>query len=133
MGGIQVFQFTENYEYIEVLKMDKPRLIVDMDFKSQFEVARPTKAYKELIDTLPLIFIGTEEKVKKMLSLLCPAGKKSLKEKGLHIPPWRSASYMQSKWLSTNCKKVTFASNNELGMDQTEEKSTSTCCPFTFS
>lgn len=108
------------------------RLIVDMDFRSQFEVARPTRAYKELIDALPSIFVGTEKKLKEIVSLLCPACRKSLKETGLHIPPWRSASYMQSKWLSTNCKKVTFSPNNELGVDQSEEKGTSTCCPFIF-
>lgn len=105
------------------------RLIVDMEFRSQFEVARPTGTYKELINTLPAIFVGTEEKVKEIVSLLCPAGKKSLKEKGLHIPPWRSASYMQSKWLSKNCKKVTFS---ELDMDHSEEESASTCCPSIF-
>ncbi|KAL9449643.1 hypothetical protein AB3S75_011544 [Citrus x aurantiifolia] len=128
-----------NYEYVEVLMRDKKlnggvptRLIVDMDFRSQFEVARPTRAYKELIDALPSIFVGTEKKLKEIVSLLCPACRKSLKETGLHIPPWRSASYMQSKWLSTNCKKVTFSPNNELGVDQSEEKSTSTCCPFIF-
>lgn len=137
--GTQVFQFTGNYEYVEVLMRDKKlnggvptRLIVDMDFRSQFEVARPTRAYKELIDALPSIFVGTEKKLKEIVSLLCPACRKSLKETGLHIPPWRSASYMQSKWLSTNCKKVTFSPNNELGVDQSEEKSTSTCCPFIF-
>ncbi|KAH7568007.1 hypothetical protein ACOSP7_009645 [Xanthoceras sorbifolium] len=129
-----------NYEYIEVTVVDKStngehkptRLIVDMDFRSQFEVARPTRNYKELINTLPIIFVGTEEKLNKILSLLCPASKQSLKEKGLHIPPWRSATYMQSKWLSKNCKKVSFSTNNEVGMDQSEEKSSAKCCPFIF-
>ncbi|KAK1551028.1 hypothetical protein Q3G72_028843 [Acer saccharum] len=110
------------------------RLIVDMEFRSQFEVARPTRGYKELINTLPVIFVGTEEKLNKIICLLCPASNQSLKEKGLHIPPWRSDTYMQSKWLSKNFKRVSFSSNNidQLGMDQNKEKSASKCCPLIF-
>ncbi|XP_031285867.1 uncharacterized protein LOC116144561 isoform X3 [Pistacia vera] len=97
------------------------------DFRSQFEVARPTKTYNDLISILPAIFVGTEEKLKEIISLICRAGKESLKEKGLDIGPWRSASYMRAKWLSTNCKKIPFSSN------QSEEKgnnSSNTCCPL---
>ncbi|XP_031285866.1 uncharacterized protein LOC116144561 isoform X2 [Pistacia vera] len=124
----------DSYEYIEVMVNKSninggipTRLIVDIDFRSQFEVARPTKTYNDLISILPAIFVGTEEKLKEIISLICRAGKESLKEKGLDIGPWRSASYMRAKWLSTNCKKIPFSSN------QSEEKgnnSSNTCCPL---
>lgn len=134
---VLVFQFTDDYEYIDVMLVDKTsstptRLIVDMDFRSQFELARPTQTYKELINILPSVFVGTEERLDKIISLLCSAAKKSLKEKGLHIPPWRKAKYMQSKWLSKNCKKVSFWPNTELGVDKSEEESSTTCCPYIF-
>ncbi|KAF5955122.1 hypothetical protein HYC85_007978 [Camellia sinensis] len=58
------------------------RLIVDMDF--------------------------SEEKLMEIICLVCSAAKQSLRERGLHIPPWRKATYMQSKWLSHNCKKISF-------------------------
>ncbi|KAK2384824.1 putative transmembrane protein [Trifolium repens] len=98
------------YEYIEVIIEDEKnindpmRLIVDIDFKSQFELARPTEYYKELTNSLPLIFVGRENKLSKIISLLCSAAKQSLREKGLHVPPWRTNAYMQSKWLS-RCHK----------------------------
>lgn len=92
------------------------RLIVDMDFKSQFEVARPTATYKELINTLPSVFVGSEEKLNQIISLLCSAAKNSLKERGLHVPPWRKANYMRSKWLSKECKKVSLSTDMDLGM-----------------
>ncbi|KAK9110415.1 hypothetical protein Sjap_018475 [Stephania japonica] len=106
-----------DYEYIDIMlrrDIDKDsngggggsmRLIVDIDFKSQFELARPTKTYKNLLMSLPSIFVGSEEKVLKIVSLLCSAAKESLKESGLHIPPWRKTTYMQSKWLSQHCQK----------------------------
>ncbi|XP_021851818.1 uncharacterized protein [Spinacia oleracea] len=92
-----------NYEYIEVVKEgDGQRVIVDMDLKSQFEVARPTQSYTQLLSKVPIIFVGNEVKLKRIISLLCSAAEHSLKERGLHIPPWRRAVYMQSKWKLSN-------------------------------
>ncbi|XP_059290656.1 uncharacterized protein LOC132044188 isoform X1 [Lycium ferocissimum] len=110
-GRASAFQFTGDYEYIDVMMKESNgsetvRLIVDIDFRSQFELARPTLDYQELLNSLPSIFVGTEEKLNGIISLLCSAAKQSLKEKGLHVPPWRKASYMHSKWLSNNCKKI---------------------------
>ncbi|KAL3513817.1 hypothetical protein ACH5RR_026534 [Cinchona calisaya] len=110
---------TGEYEYIDVKMKSNGttsdaavRLIIDIEFRSQFELARPTPEYEELSNSLPSIFVGTESKLEKIISLFCSAAKQSLRERGLHIPPWRKASYMQSKWLSGNCKKISFS---ELG------------------
>lgn len=107
---VEAFKFRGDYEYIDVMmkssESEQLRVIVDTDFRSQFEVARPTEAYKELSSFLPCIFVGTEHRLHTIISLLCAAAKQSLKESGLHVPPWRKASYMQSKWLSQNCKKI---------------------------
>ncbi|KAL3334731.1 hypothetical protein AABB24_031122 [Solanum stoloniferum] len=111
-GSPSAFQFTGDYEYIDVMMKEisngseRVRIIVDIDFRSQFELARPTQEYQELLNSLPSIFVGTEDKLNGIISLLCSAAKQSLKEKGLHVPPWRKASYMHSKWLSHNCKKI---------------------------
>lgn len=135
------FQFAGGYEYIEVMSTAKAgagnvdgkaastRLIVDMDFKSQFELARPTPTYTELINTLPSIFVGNEEKLYTIISVICTAAKQSLKERGLHIPPWRKAQYVQSKWLSENCKKIPIHSSktDELDGDKWESKKTPSC------
>ncbi|KAK1323312.1 hypothetical protein QJS10_CPA02g00712 [Acorus calamus] len=96
-----------DYEYIDIVMVGgstSTRLIVDIDFKSQFELVRPTRAYTELSNTLPDIFVGNEEKLNRVISLLCSAAQQSLKERGLHVPPWRKATYMKSKWLSC-CQK----------------------------
>lgn len=94
------------YEYIEAVVEAKNyrgssvRLIIDIDFKSQFEVARPTPSYKRLLHILPQIFVGDEEKLRRTVSIVCSEAKWSLRQNGLHIPPWRTATYMHSKWLS---------------------------------
>ncbi|XWS25013.1 hypothetical protein CRYUN_Cryun27aG0034300 [Craigia yunnanensis] len=135
----KVFQFPGGYEYIDVMVVENGRLkrvIVDMEFRSQFELARPTVTYKEMINNLPLIFVGTEEKLNRIIPLLCSATKRSLKEKGLHVPPWRKPAYMQSKWLSKNCKKVSVSPQDIHLLEDhhliTEEKSSTTCFPSIF-
>ncbi|KAK1391924.1 Aldehyde dehydrogenase family [Heracleum sosnowskyi] len=110
-GTPKVYEYTGEYEYIDIMMIkdndvETPkRVIIDLDFKSQFEVVRPTESYRELIDALPCIFVGGEEKLKKIISLLCTEAKQSLKKRGLHVPPWRKLGYMQSKWLSEKCSK----------------------------
>ncbi|XP_073128353.1 uncharacterized protein [Henckelia pumila] len=105
-----VSYFTDEYEYVEVVMRDKSqemiRLIVDLDFRSQFGLARPTPNYEQLRDALPLIFVGNEEKIDKLVCLVCSAAEQSLTERGLYIPPWRKQSHMKSKWLSQNRKRV---------------------------
>ncbi|GMI67842.1 hypothetical protein like AT4G14620 [Hibiscus trionum] len=80
-----------NYEYIQIVTEtengDTVRLIVDIDFKSQFELARPSPTYKELTDALPSIFVGSEGKLKNIISVVCSAAKQSFREAGLHVPP----------------------------------------------
>ncbi|KAF5937118.1 hypothetical protein HYC85_024624, partial [Camellia sinensis] len=49
------------------------RLIVDMDFRSQFELATPTSTYLELTASLPSIFVGSEEKLMEIICLVCLA------------------------------------------------------------
>ncbi|CAO2831056.1 unnamed protein product [Amaranthus hypochondriacus] len=91
-----------SYEYIEIVEGGTQRVVVDIDFKSQFEVARPSESYIQLSSKLPKIFIGNEDKLKKIIYLVCSAAEESLREKGLHIPPWRRAPYMLSKWKLSN-------------------------------
>ncbi|KAF5959699.1 hypothetical protein HYC85_000908 [Camellia sinensis] len=47
------------------------RLIVDMDFRSQFELARPTSTYSKLTASLRSIFVGSEEKLMEIICLVC--------------------------------------------------------------
>lgn len=87
------------YEYVDVI-VDGERLIIDIEFRSEFEVARSTKTYKSILQTLPHIFVGKADRLSKIICILSEAAKQSLKKKGMHIPPWRKADYVQAKWLS---------------------------------
>nr|CAB3474986.1 unnamed protein product [Digitaria exilis] len=75
------------------------RLVVDIDFRAQFQLARPTPWYAHLWARLPAVFVGPRARLRKAVSLLCAAAQRSLRESGLHVPPWRRSGYMQAKWL----------------------------------
>lgn len=109
-----------DYEYIDMKVKDEygnvERLIIDIEFKAQFEVARATESYKQLIEALPSVFVGSEEKVKRIISILCSAAKQSLKESGLHIPPWRTSTYMHCKWLPSISNNHNIRENNYNGI-----------------
>lgn len=95
-----------DYEYIDVIvdggKNGKhDRFIVDIDFKSQFEIARASRQYSQLLDVLPRLYVGRAERLKQILKIMSNAAKRSLKDQGLHMPPWRKQRYMQAKWFSS--------------------------------
>ncbi|CAI9781225.1 unnamed protein product [Fraxinus pennsylvanica] len=87
------------YEYVDVM-IEGDRFIIDIDFRSEFEIARSTKAYKSLLQTLPNIFVGKSDRLEKIINVVSDAAKQSLKKKGMPFPPWRKADYVKAKWLS---------------------------------
>ncbi|KAK1418814.1 hypothetical protein QVD17_27961 [Tagetes erecta] len=92
------------YEYIDVIIEDGERVIIDIDFRSEFEIARPTGSYKAILQSLPYIFVGDADRLQQILSIISEAAKLSLKKKGMHVPPWRKFDYMRSKWLSSHIR-----------------------------
>ncbi|KAK8630671.1 hypothetical protein V6N13_079453 [Hibiscus sabdariffa] len=87
------------YDYIDVI-IEEERLLIDIDFRSEFELARSTKTYKSILQMLPLIFVGKADRLQKIIGIVSEAVKQCLKKKGMHIPPWRKAEYIKAKWLS---------------------------------
>jgi uncharacterized protein (TIGR01615 family) len=93
-----------DYEYIDVVfaSADEPqaRLIVDIDFQGQFEIARPTSQYKHVYQALPAVFCGTSDRLLQIINVMSEAVKRSLKKKGMLLPPWRKPEYVKAKWFS---------------------------------
>eukprot|EP00250_Pteridium_aquilinum_P033318 c5447_g1_i1 orf=2-1210(-) len=89
-----------SYKYIDVL-YTKDRMIVDTNFKTQFEIARASKQYNELLKMVPLTFVGRQERLQAILKTMSEGAKLSLKLMGMHVPPWRKYSYMQARWFSS--------------------------------
>lgn len=93
------------YEYIDVIfegaTGKSERIIIDIDFRTQFEIARPSSSYKAVVQVLPTVFIGKAERLLQIVNILSDAVKQSIKNRGMHLPPWRKPEYMRAKWFSS--------------------------------
>ncbi|CAH9138716.1 unnamed protein product [Cuscuta epithymum] len=98
-----------DHEFIDVLRSDSNRYIVDLEFSSEFEIARPTDRFELLVRSLPKVFVGKCEDLRIILRLLSEAARRSLKSRGLHLPPWRKRRFMMNKWLGSYRRTTNFA------------------------
>ncbi|XP_078429143.1 uncharacterized protein LOC144701256 isoform X2 [Wolffia australiana] len=94
------------HAYIDVVaaakggRGDRERIVIELRFRQEFEVARASGGYRRLLSQLPEVFVGNSERLRRVIKLVCAAAKLSMKENNLHMPPWRKTKYMQAKWLS---------------------------------
>ncbi|KAL2229981.1 uncharacterized protein LOC105171616 [Sesamum indicum] len=113
------------YEYIDVI-VEGERVLIDVDFRSEFEIARSTSSYKAILQSLPYIFVGKSDRLLQIVSIASEAARQSLKKKGMHIAPWRKSEYMKSKWLSPHTRitqlKPTNPAHEDAVVETTEPK-----------
>lgn len=81
------------------------RVIIELGFRAEFEMARASEEYNKLINRLPEVFVGKIERLMSLIKILCSAAKKCMKLKKIHMGPWRKQRYMQAKWLKT-CQRT---------------------------
>ncbi|KAL3649029.1 hypothetical protein CASFOL_005432 [Castilleja foliolosa] len=91
------------YEYIDVI-IEGQRILIDVDFRSEFEIARSTTGYRVVLQCLPYIFVGKINRLLQIVSIASEAARLSLKKKGMHVAPWRKTEYVKSKWLSPHTR-----------------------------
>lgn len=91
-----------DYEYIDIIAdhIGRERLIVDVDFRGQFQIARPTQLFSAALKLVPAVFVGKADRLQQLVDLMSDATKWSLKSCGMHLPPWRKTDYMRAKWLA---------------------------------
>ncbi|XP_074584019.1 uncharacterized protein LOC141840034 [Curcuma longa] len=94
------------YDYIDVVIDGGERILVDVDFRSEFEIARSTKSYRAVLHHLPPLFVGRPDRLQQIVAVVSEAARQSLKKKGLHVPPWRKPDYMRAKWISPYTRSV---------------------------
>lgn len=92
------------HEYIDVVNYNNTgnseRLIIDIDFRSHFEIARAVDSYDKILKSLPVVYVGSLPKLKQFLQAMVEAARSSLKQNSMPLPPWRSLAYLQAKWYS---------------------------------
>ncbi|KAL3522281.1 hypothetical protein ACH5RR_015115 [Cinchona calisaya] len=100
------------HTFLDVIDNSNPkkevRVIIELTFRAEFEMARASEEYNQLVKRLPEVFVGKIERLLSLIKILCLTAKKCMKEKKMHLAPWRKHRYMQAKWLKT-CERTTFS------------------------
>lgn len=93
-----------DHEYIDVIHSNNggsiERLIIDIDFRSHFEIARAVHSYDKILKSLPVVYLGSMNRLKQYLQVMVEAARSSLKQNSMPLPPWRSLDYLKAKWHS---------------------------------
>lgn len=107
-----------DHEYIDVVNYtsgSSERLIIDIDFRSHFEIARAVESYDRILNSLPVIYVGSLSRLKHFLQIMVEAAKSSLKLNSMPLPPWRSLAYLQAKWQSPSQRMLHPEEQQQLG------------------
>lgn len=100
-------KFSGSHEYMEVIGFTSSRkkqipYIVEVEFRDQFEIAKPCEEYRKLLSLLPEYYIGKADCLNAVVRIVCGAAKRSMKEKKIHMGPWRETSFMLMKWSTSS-------------------------------
>lgn len=96
-------------------KKAEMRVIIELNFRAEFEMARASEEYNRLVERLPEVLVGKVERLQGLIKIMCSAAKKCMKEKKMHMGPWRKQKYMQAKWLGP-CEKIMTTCTTALSM-----------------
>ncbi|KAM0054303.1 hypothetical protein Hdeb2414_s0006g00193421 [Helianthus debilis subsp. tardiflorus] len=75
------------------------RVIVELELRGQFEMKKGSDEYNSLVCKLPEVFIGKSDRLQTVIKILSVCAKRCMREKKMHLGPWRKQEYMQAKWL----------------------------------
>lgn len=78
-------------------------LLVELNFRSHFEVGHRNAYLEQAIEELPVVFVGCLKQVVQIVRLLCCEFEKAYAQQGLTLPPWRCHDSMESLWNPARC------------------------------
>ncbi|RZC80644.1 hypothetical protein C5167_043212 [Papaver somniferum] len=86
------------------------RVVIELNFRAEFEMARANNEYNQLSSRLPEVFVGKAERLRAVIKIMCGAAKKCMKENKMHMGPWRKQKYMEAKWFGI-CERTSIFSS----------------------
>ncbi|OVA07755.1 Protein of unknown function DUF506 [Macleaya cordata] len=115
------------HTYLDVVdrtdsKKGEVRVVIELNFRAEFEMARASEDYNKLINRLPEVFVGKAERLRTLIKILCSAAKKCMKENKMHMGPWRKQKYMQAKWFGTCERTISTPFFTDLGFSDKQPK-----------
>ncbi|KAI3801173.1 hypothetical protein L1987_29276 [Smallanthus sonchifolius] len=102
-----------NYEFIDVVQSSNGvRYFIDLNFAGEFQIARQTNQFRRFSQNLPVVFAGKSADLKVILKLMSDEIRRSVKSRGLLLPPWRKNRFMQNKWFGPYRRTASYTPGN---------------------
>jgi uncharacterized protein (TIGR01615 family) len=124
------------HSYVDVVVQTRSgkavRVVVELSFRAEFEVARAGAEYRALVAALPEVFVGRAERLRGVVKAMCAAAKQCMKENNMHLGPWRKHKYMQSKWLGTPERAAAAVDAVTVGSPEKQPKFRASMLSFDF-
>ncbi|CAO2182913.1 unnamed protein product [Urochloa humidicola] len=80
------------HSYVDVVVQTRSgkavRVVVELSFRAEFEVARAGAEYRALVAALPEVFVGRADRLRGVVKAMCAAAKQCMKENNMHISTW---------------------------------------------
>lgn len=94
--------------------------VLDPRFRDQFEIAHSTPRYSKVLEAVGQEVVTSQDRLIKVVELLCAEMALAFQETGTPLPPWRQQAAMLSKWQPRRSEEVdlTAAMNNGSGLLQ---------------
>ncbi|KAL4436638.1 hypothetical protein ABPG75_003777 [Micractinium tetrahymenae] len=92
--------------------------VLDPRFREQFEIAHATPRYARVLAAVGPEVVSSQDRLNKVVELLCSEMARAFAETGTPLPPWRQHAAMLSKWQPRRSEEVdvTAALNNGAGL-----------------
>ncbi|KAJ9671046.1 hypothetical protein PVL29_027167 [Vitis rotundifolia] len=102
---LRLLSYDAYHEYIDVVSYKDngsiEQFIIDIDFRSHFEIARAIESYNRMLSSLPIIYMGSLTKLNDYYSKMLFSTISSFKQNSMPLTPWRSLDYLEAKWQSS--------------------------------
>lgn len=73
-------------------------VVVDLSFRSAFEVARATDHYAALLSAVPHTFVGSETSLRCVVGFMSEQLRRNFDCRKMACPPWRDRGALLNKW-----------------------------------
>eukprot|EP01025_Chloroclados_australasicus_P032440 TRINITY_DN328_c1_g2_i19.p2 TRINITY_DN328_c1_g2~~TRINITY_DN328_c1_g2_i19.p2 ORF type:complete len:295 (-),score=47.49 TRINITY_DN328_c1_g2_i19:172-954(-) len=122
-GGGAEYLRQLHYQFLYVVnKTVRKAYIIDPNFKSNFYISCASPQYKQILQSVPEVFVGQASQLKGLIRLLCTQVEKCFEDEGIYTPPWRKESAMLSKWFPT--RRLDMDVSSQLGELQNKDSRT---------
>ena len=97
-----MFRLQSNYyaytPYGDKRMNNETQIIYDPRFREKLRVARMDERYRIILETLPVVYIGSRSRLHYIVEIMSAEMKRVFETHRMSVPPWRTREALLSRW-----------------------------------